>query len=588
MLEEKLALVPTNPGCYLMKDKNSTIIYVGKAKNLKKRLTSYFRGQNTPKTEALVNNIYTFDYIITTTEKESLILEINLIKKHNPKYNILLKDDKTYPYIELTNEEFPILQITRQPNHKNYIFGPYPNAYAAREVVNLLNRTYPIRKCKKMPKKECLYYHIGECLAPCINNIKEEDQKFLKDVKRFLRGNYDNIKKDLTNKMQEHSERLEYELAKECKELLIFIEATLEKQKIVMNDNKDIDVFGYKYKNGELSISILFIRNGVILSTQNKILETIDDDTDELIEFIIKYYETAPIPNQILIPSELKENFDENIFDIKTIFPQKGEKKKLIQMAKENAKELLEEQNKLKLSNKEKTFNANKKIGEHLNIKYPKRIEAFDNSHLFGDNAVSSMVVFIDGTPNRKEYRKYKIKFSKGNDDYASLKEVIARRYSRVLNEDLERPDLILVDGGKGQISAAKEILKELNLNIPIAGLKKNNKHNLDYLIDQNNNEIKINKSTPEFKLLVKIDEEAHRFAIDFHKNLRSKKSILSELDQIDGIGPKRKKALIKKFGSLKQIKEASIDQLKKIIPEEVAKNLKEKTNERNRSINRF
>ncbi|MFA5602199.1 MAG: excinuclease ABC subunit UvrC [Bacilli bacterium] len=569
MIKEKLKLLPSSPGCYIMRDSYNKVIYVGKAKNLKNRLSSYFTGKNNLKTEMMVSNINNFEYIITSNEKEAFILEINLIKKYNPKYNILLKDDKTYPYIELTKEEHPRLLITREPNKKSYLYGPYPNVYAARETLNLLNRAYPIRKCKNIGKKECLYYHIGECLGPCINKI--HDKSYIESIKKFLKGNYKEIKKELTNKMKEHSLKLEYEKASEYKELINFIEVTLEKQQIVSKENKDIDVFGYYFLDGMLSISILFIRNGVVLSVKNDIVEVIDSYEEELLEYIVKYYEKNNLPDILYLPNIIEHNII-NIINTKLLFPIRGEKKNLLDIAGDNAKNALEEANRLKLNTLEKTIEANKKIGELLQTNYPRRIEAFDNSNLFGKDAVSTMVVFIDGKPARKEYRKYKVKYTTKPDDYNTMKEVILRRYTRVFNEDLDKPDLILVDGGKGQVKVARDILKELGFYIPVAGLKKDNKHNLDSLVGLDPiEEIKIKKSTSEFRLLNKIAEEVHRFAITFHKNLRSKSNLYSELDSIEGIGEKRKRELLKRFGSIKKIKESSIEELSKVIPRNIA-----------------
>ncbi|MFA7689453.1 MAG: excinuclease ABC subunit UvrC [Bacilli bacterium] len=569
MIKEKLKLLPSSPGCYIMRDSYHKVIYVGKAKNLKNRLRSYFTGKNNFKTEMMVSNINDFEYIITSNEKEAFILEINLIKKYNPKYNILLKDDKTYPYIELTKEEHPRLLITREPNKKSYLYGPYPNVYAARETLNLLNRAYPIRKCKNIGKKECLYYHIGECLGPCINKI--HDKSYIESIKKFLKGNYKEIKKELTNKMKEHSLKLEYEKASEYKELINFIEVTLEKQQIVSKENKDIDVFGYYFLDGMLSISILFIRNGVVLSVKNDIVEVIDSYEEELLEYIVKYYEKNNLPDILYLPNIIEHNII-NIINTKLLFPIRGEKKNLLDIAGDNAKNALEEANRLKLNTLEKTIEANKKIGELLQTNYPRRIEAFDNSNLFGKDAVSTMVVFIDGKPARKEYRKYKVKYTTKPDDYNTMKEVILRRYTRVFNEDLDKPDLILVDGGKGQVKVARDILKELGFYIPVAGLKKDNKHNLDSLVGLDPiEEIKIKKSTSEFRLLNKIAEEVHRFAITFHKNLRSKSNLYSELDSIEGIGEKRKRELLKRFGSIKKIKESSIEELSKVIPRNIA-----------------
>lgn len=584
MIHEKLALVPHLPGCYQMKNKDNIIIYVGKSKNLKNRLTSYFIGKHTGKTAKLVSEITDFEYIVTNTEMESLLLEINLIKKYDPKYNILLRDDKTYPYIELTNEKIPRLIIKRNPhivkkNNQN-LFGPYPNVNAARTTVDIINRIYPLRKCNTMNQKPCLYYHIGECLGYCSNNIDEFKIKEMKnDIISFLNGNDKIIVNKLTDLMNQASEKLQFERAKEYKEMLEYINITLEKQKVELDDNYNRDVINYYSENGYISIEILFIRGGKLLDKKNDIFPLIGTPTEALTNYIIMFYDRHKIkPKYVLVPNDMENDLLSELFSIKFITPQKGNKKNLLELSKTNAK--IKYHEKMELIKRDESI-----INESLNNLSSilgdipvNRIELFDNSNLFGTFNVSGMVVFIDGIPAKNLYRKYKIT-GENYDDYHTMKEVIYRRYFKVLKEKLEKPDLIIVDGGIIQIHAAKDIIKELNISIPVVGLKKDDKHNTCMLIDQDEKEVNINKSSNLFHLLTRMQDEVHRYTITYHKDIRSKGALSSILDVVPGIGEKRKKLLLKKYHTTTAMKNESLENLTEIIPLEVAKNLIEYLN---------
>ena len=586
MIKEKLSLVPNLPGCYLMKNKNGIVIYVGKAKKLKNRLSSYFRGTHTGKTAKLVSEIVDFEYIVVGSETESLILEINLIKKYDPKYNILLRDDKSYPYIELTDEEVPRLLIVRNLNrkkNKGRLYGPYPNVYAARQTVNLLNRMYPLRKCSTYNKKPCLYYHINQCLGYCTNKV---DKKLIKNMEeeiiKFLKGDHTIISTKIKEEMLKESENLNYEKAKELKELYDYINITLARQKVEVDDNIDRDIFGYFEDKGMLSIQVLFIRGGKIVGRHSKITPIIDEVNDELNRYIVSFYEKGVLkPKEILVPFVVDSNIIESVLEVKVKAPQKGLKLKLVDMANENAKISLENEFEMIKRDEKKTSGANDKLAQLLNINPLDRIEIFDNSNLFGSFNVSGMVVFIDGRPNKNEYRKFKITVDK-NDDYGTMKEVIYRRYFRVLRDNLTKPDLIIVDGGIGQINIAKEVIDSLNLNIPVVGLKKDNHHRTEALITSNNEEIKIEHNSDVFFYLERMQDEVHNFTINYHKQLRSKGAIESILDSIEGIGEKRKKELLKKYKSINKLKEVDIEELEEILPNNVALNLKEFLNSMN------
>jgi len=582
MIQEKLNLVPHLPGCYLMKNEIGTIIYVGKAKDLKNRLNSYFHSSHTGKTAKLVSEIRDFEYIVVSSETESLILELNLIKKHDPKYNILLRDDKTYPYIELTNEKVPRLTVVRNLNkkkNKTRLFGPYPNSNAARKTVNLLNRIYPLRKCTTYNKRPCLYFHIGQCLGYCTNKVDENKVKEMeKDIIKFLKGDHTLVTSKIKEEIEMYSKDMQYEKALELKELLDYINITLTKQKVEINDELDRDIFGYYSDKNYLSIFVFFIRSSKIHQHHHAIIPLIDTEEEELTRYIAKFYEKSLLPKEILIPEIVDKELLENYLNIKIKKPEKGTKKKLIEMANDNAKRELEEKITLLLKNEEKVTKANEDLKNILNMKKLERIEIFDNAHLFGTYNVSGMVVFIDGKPAKNEYRKYKISIDK-NDDYGTMKEVIYRRYFRVLKDDLPRPDLIIVDGGIGQLHAAKEILDTFNMNIKLVSLKKDDKHNTEALLTENE-EIEIPKRSELFHYLERMQDEVHNFTINYHKQIRSKGAYSSILDTIPGIGEKRKKELLKKYKSLTNIKNQSLEELQTILPENVAKELLENLKE--------
>lgn len=580
MLQEKLRLVPNLPGCYQMLNSENQIIYVGKAKNLHKRLASYFNRQHTGKTAMLVSQIVDFTYIITNTEKEAFITEINLIKKYNPYYNILLKDDKSYPYIEYISKPFPKVKVARylkiKKKDKKMLFGPYPNAYAARRIVNLLNRLYPLKKCDSMPKQPCLYYHINECLGYCTkayNHVKLDQME--KDILAFLKGNHKVLKEKIMEKIKIYSESLNYEMANELKQELNYIEILEEKQKVELTDYINRDVISYYYNNGYLAIIIFFIRNGKLVGSHQDYLILVDEALEQVELYIANFYQTKEIPSEILVPSDLNKELIMDLIDVKLITPIKSNKKKLLDMVTMNAKFALE--NHLKIIEKEieKTDKANEELGKILKIDNLNRIDLFDNSNLFGTFSVSGMVVFRHGNPDKTEYRKYKISLDK-NDDYNMMKEVIYRRYYKALLEKTELPNLIIVDGGINQINAAKNVLEDLNLSIKVCGLKKNSSHRTNDLIDGDTYEIiDIPKDSQVFFYLTRMQDEVHRFTINYHRSIRSKGTISSILDNVEGIGKERKKALIKKYGSLSKLKQAPLEELQSIIPITVAKNLK-------------
>lgn len=579
-IKQKLSLVPNKPGCYQMKNKDGIIIYVGKAKKLKNRLSSYFRGTHTGKTARLVSEIVDFEYIVVETETESLVLELNLIKKYDPKYNILLRDDKSYPYIELTDDEIPRLQIVRNINRRKKnqtrMFGPYPNVTAARNTVNLINRLYPLRKCNNFSKKPCLYYHIGECLGYCSNTVdKLKIKEMENEILSFLRGNDEIVIKKLKSEMLNESSKLNYEKAKEFKELLDYITITMAKQKVEISDTTNRDIFGYSVDKGYLSIQVFFIRGGKILERHSKIFPMVDELEEEFNRYIAKFYERDILPpKEIFAPNIANAELLTNYLNIPVVVPIKGTKKNLVDLACNNARISLSEKFELIKKDESKTIDANNSLKEILKLDKLDRIELFDNSNLFGSYNVSGMVVFIDGKPSKNDYRKFKISIDK-NDDYGTMKEVIYRRYYRVLIDNLVKPDLIIVDGAIGQINIARQILASLNLDIPVVGLKKDNKHTTNALLAFNPiEEIEIDRKSNLFYYLERMQDEVHNFTINYHKQLRSKGSLESVLDSIDGIGPKRRNELLKKFGSLKKLKEIPLEELEKILNKKTASNL--------------
>ncbi|WP_213621127.1 excinuclease ABC subunit UvrC [Paenibacillus sp. J22TS3] len=667
-INHKLALLPDLPGCYLMKNKEGTIIYVGKAKVLKNRVRSYFRGSHDGKTQRLVTEIRDFEYIVTASNMEALILECNLIKKHMPRYNVLLKDDKTFPYIKITNETHPRLEVTRRIlKDKAKYFGPYPNGYAAQQTKKLLDRMYPLRKCNVMPKEVCLYYHMGQCLAPCVQEVPQSSyDEITQEITRFLSGGHEEIKKELRRKMEEAAEDLYFERAKELRDQITNIDALMEKQKISMADSRDRDVFGFAVDKGWMCVQILYMRQGKMIERHASIFPFYGEPYSDFLSFVTQYYSDNPaLPQEILLPGmqEEKTSVDGSTEDTKTAsaedsssleaaqaddggaesseapqegqrtwisaevladklaqedaaeaeaggavngeqekiiptqadelepvdaeraasgmsdavsgaaslqewlgikvhIPQRGLKKQMVDMGIQNAKVALDEKFRLIERNEERTSKASESLGSWIGLSSLRRIEAFDNSNIQGANPVSAMVVFTDGKPDKKEYRKYKVRTVQGPDDYETMREVIRRRYERVLKENLPLPDLVIVDGGKGQISAAVDILEnELGLFIPVGGLVKDTKHKTAQLMIGDPPEpIALPRDSQEFYLLQRIQDEVHRFAISFHREQRGKSMVTSRLDSIPGIGEKRRKALLKHFGSLKKIKEASVE----------------------------
>ncbi|UAL51236.1 excinuclease ABC subunit UvrC [Metabacillus dongyingensis] len=568
LIKEKLALLPDQPGCYLMKDRFGTIIYVGKAKVLKNRVRSYFTGSHDGKTQRLVNEIRDFEYIVTSSNIEALILELNLIKKHDPKYNVMLKDDKTYPFIKITAERHPRLIVTRNVKKDNgKYFGPYPNVQAARETKKLLDRLYPLRKCSTLPDRVCLYYHMGQCLAPCVYKVtQEQNRQMVDEMSRFLRGGFKQIKEELSKKMLAAAENLDFERAKEYRDSIAHIDATMEKQKMAMNDFVDRDVFGYSYDKGWMCVQVFFIRQGKLIERDIAMFPLYQEPDEEFLTFLGQFYSKNNhiLPKEILLPESVDNEMAEQLLHVSAIHPKRGKKKDLVLLAHQNAKIALKEKFSLIERDEERTIKAIDQLGEKMGIYTPARIEAFDNSNIQGTDPVSAMIVFIDGKPAKKEYRKYKIKTVQGPDDYESMREVVRRRYTRVLKEELPLPDLIIIDGGKGHLAAAQDVLEnELGLSIPVAGLVKDEKHRTSNLmIGSPPTIIELERNSQEFYLLQRIQDEVHRFAITFHRQTRGKTAFQSILDDIPGVGEKRRKTLLKHFGSVKKMKEATLEEL--------------------------
>ncbi|MGR6129824.1 excinuclease ABC subunit UvrC [Paenibacillus sp. S33] len=653
-IRHKLALLPDASGCYLMKNSEGTIIYVGKAKVLKNRVRSYFTGSHNGKTQRLVSDIRDFEYIVTGSNMEALILECNLIKKYQPRYNVLLKDDKTFPYLKITNEAHPKLEVTRRVlKDKAKYFGPYPNSYAAHQTKKLLDRMYPLRKCGVMPKEVCLYYHMHQCLGPCVKEVEKETYDQIgQEIGSFLSGGHEEIKKDLQRKMQEAAEELYFERAKELRDQIISIDAMMEKQKITTSDAKDRDVFGFSVDKGWMCVQILYVRKGKMIERHMSTFPFYGEAYSDFMSYVTQYYSDNPaVPQEILLPDSPKlmqaeqVNVDQPVaaetvlhsaattdatgqtdekaiqtetepsadsllvaeeratyagatnqdqvgdqdtgvketetqlsggledpstaalalaewLDVKVLVPQRGLKKQMTGMATENARVALDEKFKLIERDEERTSKAASNLGRAIGLDSLHRVEAFDNSNIQGSDPVSAMIVFIDGKPAKKEYRKYKIRSVQGPDDYETMREVIRRRYERVLKENLERPDLIVVDGGRGQIKAATDVLQnELGLFIPVCGLVKDAKHRTSQLlVGESSEAVTLARNSEEFYLLQRIQDEVHRFAITFHREQRGKSMVTSRLDSIPGIGEKRRKLLLKHFGSLKKIREASVE----------------------------
>lgn len=576
--KEKLSLVPTKPGSYQMKNKDGIIIYVGKAKNLKNRLKSYFTGTVTGKTRMLVEDIDDFEYIVTSSELESLILEITLIKKYNPKYNILLKDDKTYPYIEFTKEKYPRLRVVRNVKRKrniNYLYGPYPNVTAARKTVNMINRLYPLRKCEHLKKELCLYYHIHECLGYCQKDISEEDiEKMKREIITFLKGDSTFIKDKIQKEMMRASDMMNYERAFELKTMLDDIDITLRKQKIDLNDNYNFDLFNYYQDKNYLSIQVFFVRDGLLVGRDKDIISSDLDVREQLMEYILTSYDKKSLlPKEILVPEGVDSDLLSNYLNIKVHTPYRGKLRKLLDLALENAKEKLSEEEETLKKNDDLRMEAIEELKELLGVGNVSRMEAFDNSHLFGTFYVGGMVVYDDFLPLKDEYRKFKIS-ADVNDDLGAMREVLYRRYYKVLMENLQKPDLIVMDGGITQVNVAKDIIHSLGLDIKIIGLVKDKKHKTNSIIDENGSLLPVKADSNLFLFFSRIQEEVHRYAINYHRNIKAKGALSSVLDVVPGIGEVRKKELLKKFSSLKRMKEASVEELGEVLSRDVAESL--------------
>lgn len=580
-IENKLKLLPDLPGCYMMKDINSRIIYVGKAKNLKNRVRSYFKSSHEGKTAKLVSEIRDFETIITSTDKEAFLLEITLIQKHKPYYNIKLKRGTGYPYIKITHEKDPQLKIVSQVKKDGgYYFGPYPNVYAATETLQLLQKVYPLRRCNGYQKRPCLYYHMGQCLGACFKEVPQSEyEKQIKKIKSFLNGNVSKIKKELEQKMETASENLEFERAAEIRDQIHYVEMTVEKQKIISNDNTPRDLFAFYMNKGWLSLQIFSIRQARLMKREKRLFPCIDTPEAELESFILQFYnqKNRILPKEILVPSGMDKETLSEILGIPVKTPQRGQKRDLLEMAQKNAKLVLEEKFRLLELDERKTTGAMNEIIDALGLPNGHRIEAFDHSHLQGEDLVSAMVCFIDGKPEKTEYRKYKLKNVDHADEAASTREVIYRRYSRLLKEKANLPDLILMDGASVQINAAVDVLhNQLGIDIPVAGMVKNDRHKTADLMTENDEKIGLDPKSEGFYLLQRIQDEVHRFAITFHRQVRSKNSLASRLERIQGVGPKTRIKLLRNYGSLKNISAASVEDLESLgISKKVAQTIK-------------
>lgn len=580
-IENKLKLLPDQPGCYLMKDVNAKIIYVGKAKNLKNRVRSYFKSSHEGKTAKLVSEIRDFETIVTSTDKEAFLLEITLIQKHKPYYNIKLKRGTGYPYIKITNERDPqIMIVSKVLNDGGYYFGPYPNVYAAQETVQLLQKVYPLRRCSGHQKRPCLYYHMGQCLGACFKEVPVEAyEKNIRKIKSFLNGNVSQIKRELTAKMNNAAAKLEFERAAEIRDQIRYVEMTVEKQKIISNDNTPRDLFNFFMDKGWLSIQVFFIRQARLIKREKRLFPCVDLPEEELASFILQFYnqKNRILPKEILVPLGIDKKVLNEILGVSVKTPKRGQKRDLLEMAHKNAQLVLEEKFRLLELDDRKTVGAMNEITDALGLPNGHRVEAFDHSHLQGTDIVSAMVCFVDGRPEKTLYRKYKLKNTDHADEAASTREVIYRRYSRLLKEHENLPDLILMDGAKIQIDACIDVLQnQLGLNIPVAGMVKNEHHKTADLMTETGEKIGLNPKSEGFYLLQRIQDEVHRFAITFHRQVHSKNSFSSRLERIKGVGPKTRTKLLRNFGSLKRLSEASVEELISLgIPHKTAQTIK-------------
>jgi excinuclease ABC subunit C len=580
-VKQNLLLVPAKPGVYLMKNSDDEIIYVGKAKNLNKRVTQYFIRPQSGKVAAMVFNVDHFETIITKSEKEAFILEMNLIKKHYPRYNILLKDSKHYPYIALKRKKSPVLKIARDDKDKNYFyFGPYPTSMHAYEVINLLNKIFPLQKCKTLPNVPCLYYHLGQCLAPCINLIDEETHTAIyNQIKSFLSGNNEDVKSQLRQKMEEASHKQEYEKANDYKKTLLAIDHINERQSMEVKDHINRDIFAYVTRDGYLALALLTFRHGIMLGKEVFVVEQFGDDLDLVSDLIMQYYQTHSLPNEIVANIYGLKTRIEDIYDVNVVYKSRGALYDLIDMATINARQGIDEHF-MSARLTDDNLSILTKLGKMLAIKTPTYIELFDNSHLQGSSPVGAMVAFINGEPSKKMYRKFHIEGDEKRDDFASIKEVIYRRYRRIKDDHLKQPNLILVDGGLPQVHAAIESLAKLEMDIPVFGLYKNDRHQTEGLINKEGKKFELSDDKPLFFLLMRMQDEVHRFAISFHHQIRNKAFKSSILDNIDGLGKRRIEMLYRNYESINELKKATLEELEQLLPKNVALLVKKRLEE--------
>ena len=585
-IEEKLALLPTEPGCYLMKDKNGEIIYVGKAKKIKNRVSSYFHGAHDHKTTKMVSQVRDFDTIITSTEKESLILEINLIKEHRPRFNILFMDDKSYPYIKITQEKYPKLTVVREmkKDKKANYYGPFPDATAAHNMASLLNSIYPLRKCVTLPKKVCLYYHLGQCLGPC--EFKVEDEVYpqmIKEIVQVLKGDDKALRQRLNDQMKDATEKLNYEKAMVYRDFLRSLDHVQDKQTVYQDNRLDRDAFNYYEKDGMLTITALIVRGGQLMDRHLLTQLLVDDASESFENFILQYYESQALPKELIVPASFDASNISSMLDVKLIQPQRGELKKLLDLVLLNAMNHHRQHSTILKKNNEKHDKSINELKDILKLDTIERIELYDNSHTQGQFASSAMVVFIGGSPSKKDYRLYNL--HNGADDVKNMEEVIYRRFLRAIKENQSYPDLILMDGGYTQIQAAKRSMESLDIHVPLYGLVKDDKHTTSALMDQDGNRIELKSYQETFFLLSRMQDEVHRFVLSHHQRRRSKAQTHSILEEIDGIGPKRRLALLKAFKSVQGILDAPQDKLEEVVGKSVAKELKKRIQEKREMV---
>ncbi|MDO4432912.1 MAG: excinuclease ABC subunit UvrC [Aerococcaceae bacterium] len=588
-IEQKLKLLPDLPGCYLMKDEADNILYVGKAKNLKNRVRSYFRGAHDTKTTKLVSQIHHFETIVTHSNKEALILEINLIQEYKPPFNIKLKEGTMYPYLKITKERHPQLIITNSVQKDGGLyFGPFPNVGAATHTQQLLHRVYPLRRCNKNEKRACFYYHLGQCIGCCDHEVSRETyaEQALK-IKRFFNGDVSEIKHTLKEKMALAAEKLDFETAADYRDQLNYIETTVERQTVMSQDYDNMDVFGYTHDKGWLSIQVFLLRQGSILKREAAIFPCEQAPEDEVTTFIARFYKEQShlLPRAILVASEIDRDTLSDVLDVPVSTPQRGKKRSLLELCTKNSQLALDEKFRLYESSERKTTGAVEELATLLNIPQAYTIEAFDHSNIFGTDAVSGMVVYQNGKPDRKAYRKFKIKTIDGSNEFAHTQEVIRRRYTRLLRENKPLPDLILMDGGKIQVRAARDVLEnELGLAIPVAGMVKNDKHKTAALLDGYLEElVDIDPRSQAFHFIQRVQEEVHRYAISYHRQMRSKTQFGSVLDTIEGVGPATRTKLLKHFKSLSAIQASDVQTITQLgIPQKVAERILEQLNQHN------